>query len=160
MELIWAVWWRGPWEWPHWWHGALLPTVEDMELNCGTGKTLVRILCDCIHVYVHVHIGSYMCTCMHTLLVHLHPYSSWAILPCICDQFSLCLSLSLSPSLPYPLSFSVNLSLLVQLDVGSVVRLPATASLVWPSLVLSNSSSSVVEFPTTTIGNSSVRHTY
>ena len=53
---------------------------------------------------------------------------------------------------------SVNLSLLVQLDVGTEVHVPVTASLVWPSLLHTNGSSLVVEFPTTTIGNSSVQH--
>ena len=146
LELVGAVWWRGPSEWPWWWQGPLLPAVEVMELNSGTGKAHVRML-----LYG---MTAYKCVAPVQVDSSLHIPSSDKF-----SSYSLSLTLSLPPSFPpFSLSFSVNLSLLVQLDVGSEVRLPATASLVWPSLVHTNSSSSVVEFPTTTIGNSSVRH--
>ena len=63
---------------------------------------------------------------------------------CLCKFFSAC-------------SVNVNMSLLVQVDIGTEIHVPTTASLVWPTLLHTNSTSSVVEFPTTTIGNSSVR---
>ena len=114
------------------------------------------VLHDCMQV--HVDVGG-----------HIHPFMlnptslqssslSLSLSLSLSPPLSPSLSLSLSPLPPKPIYFSVNFSLLIQLYVGSEVRLPATASLVWPTLVHTNSSSSVVEFPTTTIGNSSVRH--
>ena len=61
----------------------------------------------------------------------------------------------LTYTLAFPLS-RLNFSYVVMPDFGAELSVPGTATLVWPNL-LQNVEGNLIEFPTTTIGNSHVR---